>query len=224
MLFNLLVCKFEYLETIRVSRLSSFSLREVVDDPLVREGLLDIFICKVNDQVPIRESLPSNTIRKNDLFLARSIDPLNFAIMADYLLDNLRVGWSLLVVFIWEFEAVVLFEVINLLVDLLGFSIFLLSVDFGVFGRLTNLAKWVSTVLWLSASSFLHLSNLRLLLLLLSRFRFDRYLILHLSQVLLQLLILLLQLLVHLPESVIFFLALFSTVVALLGNFRYLSF
>ena len=70
MFFNLLVCKFEYLQTIRVRSLRSFSLSEIVNNSLVRKGLLDIFVCKIHNQVAVSVGLPPNPISENDFLLA----------------------------------------------------------------------------------------------------------------------------------------------------------
>lgn len=49
MLLDLLIRKFKDLKTVRVRCLSGFSLCKIVDNSLVREGLLDVFISEKYD-------------------------------------------------------------------------------------------------------------------------------------------------------------------------------
>ena len=70
MFLNLLIGKLKYLQAVRVSSLRRLSLREVVDDPLVRECLLDVLVGEVHYQVPIRVGLPPHTIVEDDFLLA----------------------------------------------------------------------------------------------------------------------------------------------------------
>jgi len=69
-LLNLLIGELKYLQSVRVGRLRRLSLREVVDDPLVRECLLDVLVGEVHYQVAIRVGLPPDTIVKDDFLLA----------------------------------------------------------------------------------------------------------------------------------------------------------
>ena len=86
--FDLLVLKFEYLETVLVRCLGSLGLGEVVNHALVWIRLLDIFICEVNYHVPIWKRFPFDSIRKNDFFFTRLIDSLYLAIVANNLVNN----------------------------------------------------------------------------------------------------------------------------------------
>jgi hypothetical protein len=70
MFLNLLIRKFEDLQTVRISRLRGFCLCEIVDHSLIREGLLDILICEKHYQIAVREGLSSDSISENDFFLA----------------------------------------------------------------------------------------------------------------------------------------------------------
>ena len=69
-LLNLLIGELKYLQSVRVGCLRRLSLREVVDDPLVRECLLDVLVGEVHYQVAIRVGLPPDTIVKDDFLLA----------------------------------------------------------------------------------------------------------------------------------------------------------
>lgn len=70
MFLNLLISKLKYLQAVRVSSLRRLSLREVVDNPLVWECLLDVLVGKVHYQIPIRVGLPPHTIVEDDFLLA----------------------------------------------------------------------------------------------------------------------------------------------------------
>ena len=47
----------------------------------IRECLFDISVCKVHYRVPIRPLFPSHSILKYDLFLALSVQSVNFSIL-----------------------------------------------------------------------------------------------------------------------------------------------
>jgi len=112
MLLNLLISEFENLKAILIRSLRSLSLWKVIYDPPIRECLLNIFISKENNQVAVRVSLSSHSIREDDFFLAWLVNPLDLSVMANDLLNDLLVLTSLLVVLVTEFEWVVLILVI----------------------------------------------------------------------------------------------------------------
>lgn len=155
MFFDLVVSKLKHLQSIDKSSLSSFCLCEVVCDFLVREGLLDVLIIKVNDGVAVRETFPFHTIIENNFLLSRSIDSLDLAIVANNLLNNLAISWSFTMVLFWEFKTVILVllsssfleSFSNFLLDfLLDFFEFLLLVVIPLFAGVFGLFFWNFTL------------------------------------------------------------------------------
>ena len=73
MLLKLVVGEFKNLHGIWEGRLDGLGLREVVDDLLVWECLLDIPIIEVHNRVAIRESFSSDLVCEDYLFLAINI-------------------------------------------------------------------------------------------------------------------------------------------------------
>ena len=108
MLFNLVVCKFEHLKSIWESGLGSHRLSEIINNFLIRESLLNIFVIEVDNRVPIRIHLSSDTIVKNDLFLPILIHSLNLAIMAYNLFYDLVVRRIFVMILAWEFHIKIL--------------------------------------------------------------------------------------------------------------------
>ena len=103
-LLNLIICKFEYLESIRECCLCSFSLGKVVDDLLVWVGLLDIIIIEVDNGVSVGEDFPFDAIIKNYLLLSVFINSLNLTIMTYNLLHNFHVLRILVMINLREFH------------------------------------------------------------------------------------------------------------------------
>jgi len=97
---NLLVLEFKDLKAVGVSCLGCLSLSKVVNDALVWISLFHIFICEVDDQVPVRVSLPSYAVSKNHFLLARLIDALYLAIVSHNLIHHLLIFASFLVVLV----------------------------------------------------------------------------------------------------------------------------
>lgn len=115
MLLNLVVCKFEDLQTIWEGGLGGLSLCKIVHDLLVWVGLLDIVVIEVDNGVSVGEDFPLNSIVEDDLFFPILINPLNLTIMANDLLNHFHVSWVLAVVDWWELhiEIFLLFFVRN---------------------------------------------------------------------------------------------------------------
>jgi hypothetical protein len=122
---------------------------------LVREGLLDVLIVKVNYGVAVRETFTFYAIIENNLLLARSVDTLDLTIMANDLLNNLAISWSFTMVLFWEFKTVILVlrsnsfleSFSNLLLDfLLDFFKFLLLVVIPLFAGVFGLFFWNFTL------------------------------------------------------------------------------
>jgi len=126
MFFNLIVSKFENLQPIWVSSLSSLSFCEKVDYTLIRVCLLYVIIIEIDYRVTIRENLSLDTIVEDDFFLAILICALDLAIIAYHLLKNFGVGRSLIMIAWEELHVKVLFRffigmMLLLLLLLLGF-------------------------------------------------------------------------------------------------------
>ena len=73
-------------------------LSKVVDDFLVRVGLLDIIIIEVDNRVAIGEYFPLHSIVEDYLLLPVLIDSLDLPVMPDDLLHDLHVLGVLVVV------------------------------------------------------------------------------------------------------------------------------
>lgn len=69
MLLDLLVLKFENLDTVRQCGLRCLCFVEEIDDFAVRKGLFYVVVAKVNNCVPVSKSFSPNAIAENDLFL-----------------------------------------------------------------------------------------------------------------------------------------------------------
>lgn len=108
MLLYLIIRKLEYLETVWECSLSRLCLSEVVGNLLVWESLFNVLIVEVHNCVPIREAFPLHTIIKNNFLFAVCVDPLNLAIVANNLFNDLAVSGGLAVVLLRELKAVVL--------------------------------------------------------------------------------------------------------------------
>ena len=91
MLLNLIVRELEHLQPIWICRLSSFSLRKVVDYSLVSISLLDIIIVEVYYCISIWEYFSLYPIVKYNLFLAILIDSLNLTIITYDLFNHFHV-------------------------------------------------------------------------------------------------------------------------------------
>jgi hypothetical protein len=98
MLLNLLVGKFKHLKAVSEGGLRGASISEVVNHLAVGEGLLHIFIGEVNNHVAVSICLPLHAICKNNFLFTGLVDSLDFAIVANHLIDYLLVGWKLVVV------------------------------------------------------------------------------------------------------------------------------
>jgi len=88
MFLNLLVWKFEHLQAIWKSGLGGFGLCEVVNYFLIWICLFYIIVIEIHYCVPVRVRFSPYSIRKNDLFLPIYKGPLNFTVVANYLLLN----------------------------------------------------------------------------------------------------------------------------------------
>lgn len=149
MLFNLLVWKLEHLQTIWISCLSCLCLSKVVHNLLVCVCLLDIAVIEVNNCVAIREGLSTNAIAKNDFFFSINVSTLDFAIIADNLVLNLRVWLFFIMVLVWELHFIIFFFVVKVLIVSVSWQIrcfifFLLSYLILILViHLWQVGKWV---------------------------------------------------------------------------------
>ena len=69
MLLDLLILKFENLDTVRHCGLRCLCFVKEIDNFAVRKGLFDVVVAKVNNCVPVSKSFSPNAIAENDLFL-----------------------------------------------------------------------------------------------------------------------------------------------------------
>jgi len=121
-LFNLTVLKFEHLESVAVGWLGSLGLSKIVNNLLIRIGLLNIIIVEVHNSIPIRVCLSPDPIGEYNLLLAIQECPLDLAIIAhDLLLDGGVVRILLVVVLAGELHLVVLLLIAFGLLVLRGF-------------------------------------------------------------------------------------------------------
>lgn len=97
---DLLIRKFEHLKSICVGCLSCLCFSKIVNNAAIGESLLDVLIGEKDYEIAVRVSLPSHTVCEDDFLLAGLVDSLNFAVLANNLLNNLLVLTSLLVIFI----------------------------------------------------------------------------------------------------------------------------
>jgi len=126
MFLDLGVCELEYLQTVCGCRLCCLGFREVVNDLLVWESLLNVLVVEVHDGVTIREGLSFDTVVKDDFLFATRVHTLDLAIVADYLVDDLHVGWLLSVVLLGELETeifLLFFPVVSLSLDTFFFLV-----------------------------------------------------------------------------------------------------
>lgn len=109
MFLNLIICELKYLQAIWKSTLSCFGLCEVVDYFLVRVGLFDVVIIKINDSVAILECLSFDPIVENDFSLAILIQSCDFTILTYVLLHNFHISWISIVILFWKFHIIIFF-------------------------------------------------------------------------------------------------------------------
>ena len=91
MLLNLVVLELEHLQTIWEGGLSGFGISEVVHDSLIRVSLLDVIVVKVHYCVAVWEHLSLHSVVEDHLLLAILVESLDFAIIADDLLDDFQI-------------------------------------------------------------------------------------------------------------------------------------
>ena len=91
-LFDLLIGELEDLKPVSKGRLCGAGICKVVDDLAVGESLLNVFVGEVDDHVAVGVGFAFHSIREDDFLLAGLVNPLDFAIVAHYLIDNLLVG------------------------------------------------------------------------------------------------------------------------------------
>lgn len=107
MFFNLVVGKFENLQSILECCLSCLCLCKVICDFLVRKSLLYILIIEVDDSITIWEWLTLYAIVEDYFFFSIRVDSLYLAIMTYYLFNYFCIYWSLSMVFFREFKTVI---------------------------------------------------------------------------------------------------------------------
>jgi len=95
---DLVIRKFEYLQTIWESCLGCPRLCKIIHDSLICIGLLYIVVIEVDNGVPVREDFSFDTVVEDNFFFAIFVDALYLAIIADNLFDDLDVSGSLVVV------------------------------------------------------------------------------------------------------------------------------
>ena len=115
-LFDLIVCKFENLETISEGGLCGPCFSKVVDNPLISVCLLDVIVIEVHYGVAVWEYLTLDTIIKDDFFLSVFIHSLNLTIVSNNLFDNLHITRCLIVIMRREFH-IEIFRLIFLLIQ-----------------------------------------------------------------------------------------------------------
>lgn len=103
-LFDLVVCKFENLETISEGSLSCPCLSKVVYNSLIRVCLLDVIVIEVHNGVAIWEYLTFDSIVEDDFFLSVFVDSLNLTIISNNLFDDLHISRCLVVILRREFH------------------------------------------------------------------------------------------------------------------------
>ena len=102
MLFDLFVLEFEDLEPFWERSLGSLGLLEIVDDLLVRIGLLDVSVVEEDNCVACWVSFSSHFVAEDDFFLSVHVDALDFAVLAlDFVLD-LCACLIVIIVLWWE--------------------------------------------------------------------------------------------------------------------------
>ena len=102
--FDLIVCKFENLETISERGLSGLCLSKIVDNSLISVCLLDITVIEVDYGVAVWEDLTLHTIVEYYFFLSVFVHSLNLTIVSNNLLDNLHISGCLVVIMRREFH------------------------------------------------------------------------------------------------------------------------
>ena len=90
-LLDLVVGELEDLQAVGEGGLRGPRLRKVVDDALVRIGLLDVVVVEVDDGVAVGEHLALDAIVENHLFLSIFIHSLDLSIVSNNLLDHLHI-------------------------------------------------------------------------------------------------------------------------------------
>ena len=117
MFFDLVVCEFEHLQPVGESGLRGPRLCEVVDDPLIRVGLLDVAVVEVDDCVAVGEYLPFHSVVEYHLLFAVFINPLNLAVVPYNLLYNFHIHRRFVVVLQREPHIILLILLANYLVS-----------------------------------------------------------------------------------------------------------
>ena len=140
-LFDLVICKFEYLKTISECSLCCPCLGEVVHDSLVSVCLLDVIVIEIHYGVAIWKYFTFDTVVEDYFLLSVLVDSLNLTIVSNYLFDDTGISRCLIVVMRREFH-VEIFSLIFILtqhsprllrncrVDLDSADILLISVVF----------------------------------------------------------------------------------------------
>lgn len=101
MFFNLIVGELEDLKTFRQCCLGSLSLKEVIDNSLVRICLLHVSIFEIDDSISIQECFSTNTIRKNHFFFTIQVRSLHFTICSSVFSFHGHVCVVIIVIFFW---------------------------------------------------------------------------------------------------------------------------
>jgi hypothetical protein len=91
-LFDLIVCKFENLETISKGCLRGSCLSKIIHNSLISVCLLDVIIIEVHYGVVIWEHLTFDTIVEDYLPLSVFVHSLNLTIVSNSLFDNLHIS------------------------------------------------------------------------------------------------------------------------------------
>lgn len=127
--------------------MGGLGLCEVVDNFLIRIGLLDVYIVEVYNGVSIREGLAPHAIAKDDLLLSVEVSSLHLAVITYDLLQYICVSLILAMVLIRHLHLKVFFLVIFDILVLLNFDPNVLLRVFLVINTRKILLKFVVLVM-----------------------------------------------------------------------------
>lgn len=112
MLLNLVVGELEHLQTVWEGCLSGLSICKVVDNALIRVGLLYVVVVEVDYGVSIWENLSLHSVVEDHFLFAIFVKTLDFSIVTYYLLNDFQISWGFVVILLRELHVIVLLLVI----------------------------------------------------------------------------------------------------------------